>query len=103
MLHELVSEFPDGIDVQLAQTAKPLVRAVVEKPAFDKVFDLLDALGLQVAGFGVRDVLVDRLCNRQNLVSDDTDLAGRLPAPHLLLSGAPYGHVEGLANVLAAE
>jgi hypothetical protein len=55
----------------LFEESVTLAPAVVEETALDDVADFLDALGLQVPGLGVGDVLLNRLFDRGNLLADD--------------------------------
>ncbi len=60
-------------------------------------------LGFQVPGVGVRKEFFDRLADGRDLVSDDADLAGCLPAADALLGGAPHGQVQRFADVFAGQ
>lgn len=75
----------------MLQGAESLTGAVAQETPFDDASDLLDALRLQVATFGILEMLLNRLPDRSHILADDADLPGRLPAPNALLRGALDG------------
>jgi hypothetical protein len=79
------------------------VAAVVEESPPDDVANFLQAFRLQVASFGVSNVLVDRVSDRRDVLKQHADLTGRPPAPDQFLRRAPNSQIERLPDLLTAK